>query len=509
MENTNNTNELAIQEFTQKVNNHGLTTQQQSALVDNLSSFYVQALEWKEKAFAFVITDENDVEKIKEAKVARIAVKNIRTSIENKRKELKENSLKEGRAIDDIAGFLKSIVEPIENHLIEQENFAETKRKEREKQIIEDRTKLLVAIEADPTFYDLAGMPDEVFLKLVEDLTGAYEYKKIKAQKEEEQRVLQERYNKRLKEIQIYTYVRSENTFCKIGGTNVEISDDKIANLTDEQFNSFVQDLGTAIEHRIKTHKLRKSELLLYWKFLPENIKQFDDFSNIEQLQYEQVLNSAKAAHEEELVRVENENKRKHELFSARSTQLLNLGMLFDAVKMEFTYQKISSIKMASLYDESEEVWGERIKILSSAIEEIIEANNQEIAKQEKFNNRKKALFEIGFSLNGNVMSLGECQCTIDVIQNCDDESYKKLFQQFKDYSISYKELQEAEAKRKDEERKAEEENAKSDKQKFNELLDKLAALKEIKFKSKKHTTLKTSVDGLIDKIVEYAKPKI
>lgn len=56
--------------------------------------FYEQALDWNKQAKTIVVTDATQLTEMKQAREARLALKAIRISVENRRKTLKEDSTK-------------------------------------------------------------------------------------------------------------------------------------------------------------------------------------------------------------------------------------------------------------------------------------------------------------------------------------------------------------------------------------------------------------------------------
>ncbi len=90
--------------------------------------FLKQAAEWKEKAEALVVTDISQVSEMKEAREGRLMLKNIRVEANKKRKELKEESLRYGKAVQGVYNLIEGLIKPIEEHLLQQEKFAEVQR---------------------------------------------------------------------------------------------------------------------------------------------------------------------------------------------------------------------------------------------------------------------------------------------------------------------------------------------------------------------------------------------
>jgi len=130
--------------------------------------FFQKASEWKQKAMAIKVTNAGQKEAMNDARTARLALKGIRVDTEKRRKEMKEDSLRKGKAIDGMANVIFYLIEPIEKHLREQEDFAaRLEAKEREE------TRQLREIESDPywAFFpqtvDLGTITDEVFASLL------------------------------------------------------------------------------------------------------------------------------------------------------------------------------------------------------------------------------------------------------------------------------------------------------------------------------------------------------
>lgn len=110
---------------------------------EKFKPFEDQAAEWMTKAKALVVTDVTEVEKMKEARVARLALKNIRVQVEKLHKAEKDEFLKGGRTIDTIKNKLVSLIEPIEKHLQEQEDYAAIQEAKARKELLESRLKQL------------------------------------------------------------------------------------------------------------------------------------------------------------------------------------------------------------------------------------------------------------------------------------------------------------------------------------------------------------------------------
>lgn len=113
---------------------------QQEVLAEfEFERFEKDAADWKKKADDLIITDASQLQEMKLADEGRKVLQKIRTTIEKKRKELKERSLQEGRAIDAIAKALTALVEPIERTLEDKARYAENLEKARIQKLHEER----------------------------------------------------------------------------------------------------------------------------------------------------------------------------------------------------------------------------------------------------------------------------------------------------------------------------------------------------------------------------------
>lgn len=142
---------------------------------------------------SIVVTDEDQFDLMAEARSKRLALKNIRVGVENKRKELKEDSLRTGRAIDSVAKFIKDAIEPAEKHLELQEKYGEIKLAERKAKIKAERIEKLMKYTNDISVYNLDDMTDEAFETLLSQLKAAADAEAERIAKEEADRAAAEK----------------------------------------------------------------------------------------------------------------------------------------------------------------------------------------------------------------------------------------------------------------------------------------------------------------------------
>lgn len=110
------------------VESSGLETTKAQYLLDHFSDYFRIAAEWEAKARVISVTSEEQTAEMKMAREGRLFLKQKRVDVENARKKLKEQSLREGKAIDGIANILKAVIVPIEEYLDEQEHFVERRK---------------------------------------------------------------------------------------------------------------------------------------------------------------------------------------------------------------------------------------------------------------------------------------------------------------------------------------------------------------------------------------------
>ena len=135
-------NQLAIM-----IKEAGLEPTKARYIKERFDDYFDLADEWTIKARAIKVTSADQTGDMAMAREGRLFLMRKRTAIEEARKELKEQCLREGKAIDGIANVLKALIVPIEEHLDKQEHFvellAEQKREairlEVEKRIEEER----------------------------------------------------------------------------------------------------------------------------------------------------------------------------------------------------------------------------------------------------------------------------------------------------------------------------------------------------------------------------------
>lgn len=146
----------------------GLEKPKAQHILEQFEGFFKEAEKWRDEARAIVITDVSQKKEMKKARETRLALKDIRVNAEKARVRLKEQSLREGKAIDGIANVIKAVIVPVEQYLEDQEKFAERKEEQRKEKLFQERISRLSQYVPDISLYNIKEMSDEVFEKLLE-----------------------------------------------------------------------------------------------------------------------------------------------------------------------------------------------------------------------------------------------------------------------------------------------------------------------------------------------------
>lgn len=165
-------------------------------IVTSFSKFFAEAGKLEAEANAISITDISQKTEMKRAREIRLTLKDIRVNAENTRKELKEQSLREGKAIDGVANVIKALIVPIEEHLEKQEKYAELQEEARKERVNAERISKLSQFIPDTSIYNVKEMSDEAFEKLLETSEIAHKAIVEAEKKAEEERLDKEKADK-------------------------------------------------------------------------------------------------------------------------------------------------------------------------------------------------------------------------------------------------------------------------------------------------------------------------
>lgn len=159
------------------IRDSGLDKTKSEILLENFSSYFQIAADWEERAKNLIVTNEDQKAEMEMARVGRLFLAQKRFLIEKTRKQLKEQCLREGKAIDGIANVLKALIIPIEKHLEAQEKFVEIKAKEKEE---------LIRLEVEKRMEDERIATEQAEAQKVIDDLAVKEKERIRLKKENE-----------------------------------------------------------------------------------------------------------------------------------------------------------------------------------------------------------------------------------------------------------------------------------------------------------------------------------
>lgn len=185
----------------------GLEESTQLQIKEKFLPFFEKAEEWKKKAKALVVTDISQKHEMQMARQARLALRSIRIDADKVRKELKEDSLRYGKAVQGVYNVIEYLIKPIERHLEEQEKFAEIQEAKRKDEIRQYRkAEIEPYAEFLPFGLDFGEMSETDYNNV---LSGA----KLQQQQkiEDERKAEQERIEREKAEAEERERIRKEN----------------------------------------------------------------------------------------------------------------------------------------------------------------------------------------------------------------------------------------------------------------------------------------------------------
>ena len=244
------------------VNENKLPITQAEFLFNNFKSIFETAKELELKAREIVVTDISQTELMDDARKLRIQVKNLRCDANNKRIELKEESLRTGKAIQGMFNVIEVLTKNIEGHLEKQEKFKEIEEMKVKQERLEKRQKQLTAFVEDVTQYNLLEMSEAGFEELLQSSKIAHENKIAE----------QERLEKEAKQKEL----------------DLEI------------------------------HNYRKDLLIPFWNFLGEDTKSIQDYSKVDANMFKNTLEMAKERKNE----YDKEQKEKETLLKKQQAEI-------------------------------------------------------------------------------------------------------------------------------------------------------------------------------------------
>ena len=407
------------------------TFQQESESVESRIEFEIQKYglpearisELKEKFKDLEIQGIEDKTGMKQVSEALSIVRTLRTSVEKKRKELKDFYLNTGKGIDSEAKRLTELLLEVEDPLKEK------------KQAIEDE---------------------------------------IQRIKDEEERIQQELLDKRVEDLKEAGIV-FDGSFYSIGN-DISVDLITIKDLSSEDFQKLLDKVSEVneklLQERIiqEKHEARKEVLLPFWSFMSDNLR-IAHFGHIEDQEFESILSDLMKQQEKFDADIRKQ-KEEAERLEAEKIQFNSERNIFKLEKLGFEEMENGNfgfkneagfhIVMASEIQQNltdfqavfEKAEAKKEKLIKDA--ELKKIADQEKAKKEaqeaKDNSRieilKRFLPEAEFS-EGVYFDYAECRIEISKLLKMSDEEFSdktfEIRQRLADYAVKLDQEAEAE----------------------------------------------------------------
>lgn len=441
-------NKIVKSELITFMEKNSLNETTQALFINAFGSFLEQAKEWSERAKTLLITDVSQVDEIKSARVGRLALLKVRTSIEAKRKFLKEESLKTGKDIDLVAKFLTSLVLPTEAYLEEQEKFIERENAKIVEKLKAERVELLAPYEADITFIPLDTMAEDLFQKFLADSKMLFQAKIDAAEKQAETERLIKLRADRFSEIKNFANISADLSNADLASFDSDLWEKIIFDLKDKKEK---EENALKIENeRLKTEQETKDEIR---KQRNEQLSPFLMFIR----DYDYLLNSNDEDYQKEFLDLQRSAS---EHFLAENNKLKEEEKLKEErAQRDIEIQKVKNYLLAD---------------------------------------RKKSLFNLGFSEVNGSMKFGIMEIFIDTLSDDPADIWSENLSNITVNVAKIKADTEAEIQA-----------SKGDKEKVKQLIEDLTVIKtRYDFKSKKHQKVFVDTCILIDKIINHVNEK-
>lgn len=156
---------------------NGLDMSIKKTITEHFVPYLAELIELRDQVIEIRVTDISQVDEMKAAKQARRLLQKIRTSADKTRQTLKEDSLKYGKAVQEVYNAIKDQIVPLEDYLREQEEYVERQEQARISKLVADRQAELTAYKDFSPQPDavLAAMTDEAFAMLKAGIEAQYQ----------------------------------------------------------------------------------------------------------------------------------------------------------------------------------------------------------------------------------------------------------------------------------------------------------------------------------------------
>jgi hypothetical protein len=168
----------------------GVEQQTAKMLQESFSPFFDEAGKVIEESKLIVVTDISQKDDMAKAREMRLILKNARVSADKKRKELKEDSLRYGKAVQGIYNVLDYLIVPAEKYLEDQEKFEERIEEQKRQKLIDERHMMIEPyLEFIPGGINMGSITEEDFNKLLAGAKFQMDAKKEAEEKAEQERI--------------------------------------------------------------------------------------------------------------------------------------------------------------------------------------------------------------------------------------------------------------------------------------------------------------------------------
>lgn len=140
-----------------------LSAELQDKLIQTFGPMFADAKTLADEAAKVSVTDVSQTAEMRRARELRIKLRDVRVLSDKARKELKEEFLRPGQAVDKVAKVIALVTEPAEAKLDEMEKFAERTEAKRRSELAQARREQLRAVGGDAAMPGLDTMSDETF----------------------------------------------------------------------------------------------------------------------------------------------------------------------------------------------------------------------------------------------------------------------------------------------------------------------------------------------------------
>lgn len=384
-------------QFSEVIKTSSLSVEDCNSLKEKFEPYFSLIEEWSQKADGLVITDKAQKTEIAQAKEAYKLIKQKRIDIEKTRKSLKEESLKRGQAIDQIARILNAAIAPLEETLEQKAKFVEIQEAKEKAERTALRVKEIAMYQSGVIDSTIENMDDNTYKIYLDGVIMAHNKRIEEERIEEEKRVAEQKAQSlRIKrrdeliELGLITFLSAEQKQIDLGciGENdfqAIIMDVKVELIAHERKQEAIRIenerlKAERIEAERKEAERKQLQSTRLQKLLPYSKYTFVDLSDLSVLSnedYENILkdaidkDSAEKARLEEEKRIDAEKQRVIAEENARIEALRLEAERKEAERLELKKREAEEKERLSALSDEEKIKDYFNRILSVLTDEI------------------------------------------------------------------------------------------------------------------------------------------